>query len=417
HGLWQEDHEIYGNRRRNLCLLHEDWRSEPNIVQNISDVPVGYGDIPGSVAARFKNKIEWWDYQWCAHGYFMMKNDIEPHFESPMNYFRTIIRLYKILNFDAIVKELEPKRYVFYKIEEWNRIYKTFGRPLPVVHNIRLEDQNITGVVQLVFCFGSVTEQRVDCSSKMKEKQDLEFENVYFPESYEAVSYVALRLQMTLRKPFLKIKEMIPSFIYNYIHLNYLQDREFLMEAFDQQMLHDDRYESSREDFETYWYLDGINLLEELKDVFRFTGLALYQMKKRINNPMDYFTLVTDLYKNITANNWFDYNLGDSVTKVTVSERFAKTSNLELHESRVIFLCKVIDGQHYLQEIRICYSTDTLTVISCPSAEFRGRGLKEMSIIFNGKVVTRTSCFRWTKLLTEIITLILLLLVFKYVFV
>ncbi|RWS27516.1 hypothetical protein B4U80_12862 [Leptotrombidium deliense] len=386
HGLWQDDFHIHGKGRRTLCVFRNAWRPGTRIVKTENEVPEGYRNMTQRLSAAFKNDVAYWDYQWCAHGNFMLQENGDPRFENAWDYFETALRLYASLGFEAKINMLQRDNINLQPEYIWTNVYNSFQPPLPAVHATRLHGTNlIAGVNELVFCFDYTTEERVECSNKTKiGAASPVIKNFYYPQTYRSnFDYVCLVLRMTLRRPFLKIKEMIPSFYYYFVHQHYRNERNFLIDAFEQQMLHDTRYVRLLDDLETYWYIQPEYLLQDLKVIFKFSGLVLYQMKKRIQNPMDYFSLVTRIYKNLTrfidpkVDSLFGYKLGDDVMPEEFKSRFIEANNLSKDKPNVILFCKELpDKSLYFKEILICYSADTSKVISCPIHEYYSRSLE-----------------------------------------
>ncbi|RWS21696.1 hypothetical protein B4U80_11792, partial [Leptotrombidium deliense] len=301
------------------------------------------------------------------------------HFLNPLHYFETALRLYNTLDFETKISGLQRDTASLLPVDSWDTVYKSFGPNWPVVNIFRLWGKEIAGLSQLIFCFNFTNELQIPCRDAANSES---FKHLYHPPTYQRnFDYLTLRLRTTLSTPFMKIKDMIPSYFYNNVHKSYISQREVLLEAFEHQMLHDPRYALTIEQFQSYWILPSgaDTLLETLKDIFKYSGLVLYQMKERIQNPMDYFILVTERYKNLTNfDSLFGYKLGDTVKSMKEFKYNVAKANYPLLQENmnIIFFCNRIHKSQYLREIRICYSADTLQIISCPESETYGRGLK-----------------------------------------
>ncbi|RWS18893.1 hypothetical protein B4U80_12394, partial [Leptotrombidium deliense] len=85
HGLWSQADKMQ-DLRRHYCITF-DWRSDVDKVLSLDDVPQRLQTLNPHISAHFKNDIEYWDYEWCSHGYFLRTKRNERRFRNAMEYF------------------------------------------------------------------------------------------------------------------------------------------------------------------------------------------------------------------------------------------------------------------------------------------------------------------------------------------
>ncbi|RWS18937.1 hypothetical protein B4U80_12386, partial [Leptotrombidium deliense] len=254
HGLWSVTDD-FQDLRRHYCRTF-DWRPEADKVLSLDDVPQRLTTLNIHLSANFKNDIEYWDYEWCSHGYFMRTKRNNRRFRNAMEYFTFTLNRFDDLKIMRKMRGLVPTNNEYLAKSKWQAFVKKF-RHAPVTHKLvlyRPKKETITvEPYQMEFCF-NLQNESIDCAEagmRIPIPTKTPFRQFYFPSSYSFYDYVVLRLLVTRDVTLkLRINELTPSREHIYTALHYLNDRMHHAKAFKEQVLTDNRQEEIFASFE-----------------------------------------------------------------------------------------------------------------------------------------------------------------------
>ncbi|RWS21471.1 hypothetical protein B4U80_11850, partial [Leptotrombidium deliense] len=382
HGLWSQKDQLQ-ELRRYYCKTF-DWRPEADKVQSLDDVPQRLQTLNFHVSAKFKNDIEYWDYEWCSHGYFMRTKRNERRFRNAMEYFNFILNRFDDLKIMSKMRGLVPTNNKFFPESKWYKFVSKFSHE-PVAHKLIIfqtqEETIFVEPYQMEFCF-NLQNKSINCAEagmSIAESTKTPFRQFHLSSSYSLYDYVVLRLLVTCDVSLkLRIDELAPSTTYLYTIIHYVNDRKHHAKAFKEQVLTDNRHEEIFASFERAWFKDPlVNVSDAMKTNFENSAILFYNIREIFNKPLDYFATTTELYDKLRAHEWLDNDLGEEITADTFERQLKETyfSQIDPNVVPFVFLCIMNENKEViLHEIVVCYTTDFNPIECSRNVEHLRRG-------------------------------------------
>ncbi|RWS20466.1 hypothetical protein B4U80_12069 [Leptotrombidium deliense] len=364
HGLWGDVPPHMQKNFKTYCKQEITDRSTQSQVTDITQVPTAILNISIPVSARFHNVVQWLDYQWCSHGYFLLKNNKEVRFKSAVDYFNVALELYNKVNLMQRLNEAEflSSDTAVYNMKEFERLINSFRhRPGFVLSPL---SGRIYTIRELVFCFDKETHW-IRCKKNMltgaKVKVDSKINFIALPTTYQLFPYVMLYLAYDhIGKRFLLNNLLAPN--YNYGIGKAAMETRSQHKAMFQEQLYTDKRIPLLLASSPFWNIgnDGLKWFERKLP----NALRLMSKMKRLSTFYDYIDIGLEMFENVRVNEWVNKNIRSRNygSKKTFLNRMRQ---LNIHPKKMLFLCTGRTNFELLREIRLCFSYSTYELVSC----------------------------------------------------
>ncbi|RWS21257.1 hypothetical protein B4U80_11898, partial [Leptotrombidium deliense] len=383
HGLWAEGSQAEViDQHRQACKNNEVARPLNQRVTSEADVGEFHQQNSLLTTTGFHNNTVYWDYQYCAHGYFLVDSKNKQRFPTAKDYFNRIRTLYENLQLDEKVREagLIPSDTKLYNLSQFDTgVLGKYG--VYVARKIIRSTGMIAGIVSVNFCYG-LNFKLVNCKDKFFKdgvgsvdyigtqitSDSLPY--LVMPKKYSFFQYIVLQLKWLPKSKSLLVLELRPSSFNRFLRKRYFDRRQQHEDELNAQLQYDDRILGFVSGNEKSWaYNSKHTLLEWYHPRIKYALLLMAEMKN-VATMYDYFRLGRHLYDKLEMRGWLDATRNSEVVKDDdIYDRIEAYMGGELQE--VILTCK----NDMLSHILVCFSKDDLRWIPCTETEVPGKGL------------------------------------------
>ncbi|RWS21992.1 hypothetical protein B4U80_11721, partial [Leptotrombidium deliense] len=363
HGLWGD---LPGNLQKNLktyCKQDIKDRSTESQVTDITQVPTDILNISILVSAKFDNIVQWLDYQWCSHGFFLLNNEGGVRFNSANDYFNVALKLYNKVN---LMQKLNEAGFLssdtdVYNISVFENLINSFRhRPGFVLSSL---SGRVKTIRELVFCFDQET-RWIRCRKSMLTGADVGVDSrtnyIALPTRYQLFPYIMLHLLYdSNNKRFVLDNVQTPNYNYGIV-MSATETRSQHKEMFTEQLYTDKRIPLLLE-ASPFWNIgnDGLRWFERRLP----NALRLMSKVTRISTFFDYIDIGLEMFEKVRANEW--------VNEIIRSRDYGsreiflnRMRQLNIPPKDIQFLC-MERANFELKEIRLCFSYNYYELVSC----------------------------------------------------
>ncbi|RWS25217.1 hypothetical protein B4U80_13113 [Leptotrombidium deliense] len=364
HGLWVNVDRETTKQHVSICNSDRaEWTDASRVRNYLIQVPEVLHHLSFPTSAVFIDANQWFDYQWCAHGYFLNDDDGGKAFDNPTEYFNLMYQFYNEVNLPQTLTMagIIPNETALYPSARIQEVVDTFNRaPGVIVDPFHGYVRNIR---EIHFCFDK-TNRWIDCDGRMLQEAKVRIDMnvvhyILHPETFTLMTYVILQLQYDAARKCLQIRDLRGS---NYNHLIQKASRNTRYQhraIFEEQLYTDERITKLLTMY-PFWRT-GQDFLESKIEC----AMQIMTKMKRIGTLYDYFKTGISIFRKVKANDWISDNMRNQpeVTREMFAERI---NELGLDYNRVIFLCKDLR----LYSIRLCIKHDDLEWVPCTDLDY-----------------------------------------------